>query len=137
MGVGTRVFFFDKDSVRRFPYAKFRRLWEGKTNERLPQYAGKRIKYALVTLGTENRRPIEIINIDFSYVSIDIEGRFDQYEIQEMLMDAMNCLDAPLKKTGRNVIDAASAFAKKRYCDKYLWTPTNDELSEISLLIFD
>ena len=54
MGIGIRLFFFDDNSVKRFSVAKFQRLWNGNVNEKIPQYTGKMIKYAMVIVETEN-----------------------------------------------------------------------------------
>jgi len=75
MGIGIRLFFFDDNSVNRFSVAKFQRLWNGNVNEKIPQYAGKMIKYAMVIVETENRQPIKIIHWECSYIRIDSKGR--------------------------------------------------------------
>ena len=43
MGLGLRVFVFDENDVRKITYAKFQRLLDGHENERLAEYAGKKL----------------------------------------------------------------------------------------------
>ncbi len=138
MGIRVRIFFCAEDSVRSFPYAKFERLWNGDTADRIPEYAGQRIKYALVTVYTEKRQPIEITHIDCSYIVVDDKGKFDQDSIQKSLVDAINCIDLlspSLTKQG-NIIDATLIFNKKRYENKYTWELTPNQFLRINELIF-
>ncbi len=147
MGIGIRLFFFDDNSVKRFSVAKFQRLWNGNVNEKIPQYAGKMIKYAMVIVETENRRPIKIIHWECSYIRIDSKGRFDHNWIEEMRKNAMDCMDPKLlelpdlpefkeKNTAPNIINAAHVFARKKLHNKYRWIPTDTEFSKIIQLIF-
>jgi len=66
MGTGIRIFFVHDDgSLKRFPVARFGRLFQGHPEECLPEYAEKRVRYALVTLDLENRKPVEILGIGY------------------------------------------------------------------------
>ena len=47
MGLGLRIFIInDDDTIRRFPFSRYERLLQGDSKERLPQYAGKKIRFA-------------------------------------------------------------------------------------------
>ena len=79
MGVGTRIFLDnDDDSLKRIPLAKLERLRKGE--EYLPEYAGKRMRYAFVVMDMQNRKPIGIYIIQYSYLSFDSKGRIDAAE---------------------------------------------------------
>ena len=66
MGLGTRIFLVnDEGFLKRFPLAKFERLRKGE--ECLPQYAGQRIPYVFIVLEVQNRKPIGIYKIQYSY----------------------------------------------------------------------
>ena len=75
MGLGVRVFVFEENDIRKISYARFQRLLDGHERERLPEYAGKKIKYALVLIETKNRKPIEVLNIDLGYVYVKHDGK--------------------------------------------------------------
>ena len=74
---------------------------------------------------------------DFGYSEFDDEGRLkvSGYEKQEKLAFKML---APLlsDKTNDRIIDARHKFAKKRYFDKYSWTPTDEIVVGMAEAIF-
>ena len=136
MGLGLRVFVFYENDIRKISYARFQRLLDGHESERLPEYAGKKIKYALAVIKSENRKPIEVLNIDLGYLYVGNDGRLNQKELQQEMADAMNAVSFPGEKQPPNVIDASATFAAKRYRNKYTWSPSQDELSKIYQSIF-
>jgi hypothetical protein len=76
MGIGLRIFVVhDNDSIQRLSLACYERLIRRDPEERLPQYAGKRIRYAMTVLELANRKPVEIIKIQYALLSFDSEGR--------------------------------------------------------------
>jgi hypothetical protein len=83
------------------------------------------MRYALVVLDLVNRRPVEILQIQYSYLSFDLEGRVDPAEQDKesrLAVEAMPPL--PVWQDPGQVIDARHRFAKKRYDAKYRWTAT-------------
>jgi hypothetical protein len=87
MGLGSRIFLVNDDgSLQRLSLARYERLLHRDPKERLPQYAGKRIRYVLVVLEIENRRPTEVILVQYSYLSFDSEGRIDAAEREKRLV---------------------------------------------------
>jgi hypothetical protein len=97
-------------------------------NESLAEYAGKRLRYALVFLERFDRKPVEIIQIQYSYLSFDAEGKIDQSEFEKqprLAMEVIDSLDSK-QKPGR-IIFARQRFAEKRIRDQYHWSP-NPEL---------
>ena len=60
MGLSIRIFIFeDDDTIKRLPLALYERLRKRDPNERLLEYAGKRVRYALIVVDLVNRKPIE------------------------------------------------------------------------------
>jgi hypothetical protein len=138
MGIGTRIFFIDDDdTMHRFPLAKFERLRRGDPKESLPQYAGKRLRYALVVLEMENRRPINIIMVQHSYLYFDFEGRIDTSEREKAATLAVNMVPpSPKERQTGQVINAHHRFAKKEHEHRYSWTPTPEIGESIVAAIF-
>lgn len=84
MGTGLRVFLGNDDSsLKRFPLARFERLFQGHPEERLPEYAGKRVRYALVIVDLVNRKPFEILGIQYPILTFDSEGKIDAAELEK------------------------------------------------------
>jgi len=138
MGTGLRVFLLnDDDSLERLPLAKFERLRRGDRKESLPQYAGKRIRYALVVVEMENRRPVAIIMVQYSYLYFDSKGRIDPVEREKAATLAVNMVP-PSRKEGQigGLINAHHRFAKKHYDRQYTWTPTQEIVESIVTAIF-
>ena len=117
MGLGFRVFFInDDDSLQRISLAKYERLYREDSNEQLPQYAGKRVRCALVVLLLEDRKPQSIAWIDCNRILFYAEGRVDLKEWESHAQLISYFLDFPIKEQDQdNVIDAQSVFARKRY----------------------
>jgi len=135
MGIGIRIFLVnDDDSIRRFPLTRFERLIRRDPEERLRRFAGNRVRCAEVALKLEQRKPIEIVRIQYFIVSFDSEGRIDQTEQEKAWHLTAEMVSSPLIKRGQNhVIDAKHRFAKRRYDYEYRWTPT----AEIEAAIMD
>ena len=70
MGMSLRVFFVnDDDSIDHFALPRYERLLTGDPNERLPQYAGKRVRYILLLVDLLNREPVEILRSYLFYLT--------------------------------------------------------------------
>lgn len=106
-------------------------------DESLPQYAGKRIRTAVAFVEIQGRKPIEILKIDYTYLSVNQKGKIDNDEQEQMMIDAMRMVSFPFDDDlPENVIDSSSTFAQKAFKNKHLWVPTNFELERINQLIF-
>lgn len=126
MGIGLRIFLItEDDSLKRLSVAQFERLRRGELEGRLPEYANKQIRYALVVLETENRKPVAINMIQYAYLFFDSEGRLDATNLEQAARLALDMVPPiPSEINNGRVIDAHHQFAKKRYDDQYKWTPT-------------
>ena len=138
MGLGLRIFIVnDDDSLKRLSVAKFERLRRRDLKESIPQYAGRRVRYALVVLEMENRRPVEIIMTEHSYLYFDSEGRIDTSEREKAATLAVNMVpSSPKERQIGHLINAHHRFAKKHYERRYSWTPTPEIVESIVTAIF-
>ena len=138
MGLSIRVFIVeDDDTIKRLPLARYERLLNRDPDERLSRYAGKQVRYALIVADLFNRRPIDIVEDEFGFLFFDDEGRLKVSELGKEESIAFDML-APLlsDQTNSQVIDARHKFAKKRYFDKFSWTPTDEIVVGIAEAIF-
>ena len=138
MGIGLRIFLVnDDDSLERLAVARYERLLRRDPQERLPQYAGKRVRYALVAYEVENRIPVEILKIEYNYLSLDSEGRIDAAEQKKERRLTVDLFPPvlPEEQPGQ-VIDAKHRFAKKRYDNEYRWTPSQELEAAIVNAVF-
>ncbi len=138
MGIGLRVFLVNEDdSIQRLSLARYERLRRGDPGERLPQYAGRRVRYAMVILEVADRKPLEILRIHYSFLDFDSEGRIDPAEQEREARLAMEMLPPLAKEQERpQVIDARYRFAKKRFDDEYRWASIPEMEAAIVEAIF-
>jgi hypothetical protein len=138
MGLGTRIFIVkEDDSLGRLSLKRYNRLIKGHPDEGLMQFAGKRIRYALIVLEMINRKPVEILMTEYSFLTFDSKGRLDASEREKAARLAMDTLEpiSPEQKSGK-VIDVKHRFAKKRFDDRYLWKPAPEIETAIQRAIF-
>jgi hypothetical protein len=138
MGLSLRIFLInDDDSIQRLALAKYERLIECDRKERLPQYAGKQVRYALAVVELIHREPVEIILIQYSYLKFDSEGRLDPDYVEEEARLSLEVLPPlQMERDLWPVIDARHQFAKKRFNHKYKWSPTPEIEAAIMKKIF-
>jgi hypothetical protein len=138
MGLGTKIFIVkEDDSLERLTLKRYTRLLKRHPDERLMQFAGKRIRYALTVLEMMNRKPIKILMVEYSVLTFDSEGRLDISEREKatrLVIDMLEPIASEKKST--QVIDAKHKFAKKRFDEHYLWKPTPEIKVAIEAAIF-
>jgi hypothetical protein len=138
MGLGTRIFIVkEDDSLQRLSLKRYNLLIKGHSDEGLMQFAGKRIRYALIVLEMINRKPVGILMAEYSFLAFDSKGRLDASEREKAARLSMDMLGpiAPEQKSGK-IINAKHRFAKKKFDDRYLWKPTPEVESMIEAAIF-
>ena len=138
MGTGIRVFFVNEDeTLKRIPLTRYERLLGADPEVRFQEYAGKRVRYALATLEFINRKPVEIVSIQYSILSFDSDGRIDDGELEkEMKLGFKMLQPATADLDSSNVINAKDRFAMKRYHDQYTWTPSSEVERAVVVAIF-
>jgi hypothetical protein len=142
MGISLRLFIVnDDDSLQRIAVAKYERLLDRDPKGRLPQYAGKRMRYALVFVDLKNRRPVEIFRIQYSYLYFDSEGLIEADQIEtetKLAYEAYEAIPSLLpNEHSKPVIDARQKFAKRKFDHLYQWAPTPDIEAAIINEIFE
>jgi len=138
MGTGVRLFFVNDDrTIRRIPWARYERLLKGDSDICFQEYAGRSVRYALVFLELINRKPVEIISIQYSILSLDSEGQIsaEEYE-KEMRLGAQMLVPTESDPSLPNVIDATGRFAIKSFKDRYTWNPSPEIEAAIIEAVF-
>ena len=138
MGISIRVLLVDdEDSLKRLPLTRYERLIRGNPNERLPQYAGKRVRFAEVAIELEERKPVQIIRAVYGILPFDSEGRIDAAEYEkEMRLSAEMMPPILADRPSPKIVDAKHKFAKKRFKDQFRWEPTSQIGKSIVEAIF-
>ena len=140
MGISLRIFIVDDDdTLQRLPLARYDRLLERNSKECMLQYAGKRVRYALVVVNLINRKPVEILRFEYSFLSFDAKGRIDPAESEKearLAFEILPPLPFPFDKPTDNVIEARHLFSKKRFENEYKWTPAPEIEAAIVNAVF-
>jgi hypothetical protein len=138
MGLGIRVFFIkDDDSLKRIPLAQYERLMRGDPGIRFKEYAGQMIRYVLMVLEYENRKPVDVLRAEYSFVKFNPDGKLDHKMLEELKRLGADMLPPVEKDRSKpNLINAQSLFAKKRFQEKYTWEPTPEIQAELAKSIF-
>ncbi len=138
MGVTVWIFFVnDDDSIQRFPLARLERLIERDPEECLPQYAGKRLRYAEVALELEQKKPVSILRLLYLILPLDSEGRVDAAEQEKERRLGVEMIPPILDRASKQVVEARHLFAKKRFDNEYRWTPTPEIEAAIINAVFE
>ena len=126
MGVSVRVFLVDdNDSLQRISMARLDRLLHFDRAANFPQYAGKRMRCAMVFVEVAGRRVLSIRNIDYFLLMFDDEGRINKEEWEKGMSLGMELLPfIPDKEHPKQVINAQHRFAKRRYEHEFKWKPS-------------
>ena len=135
MGIGIRIYMVNDDgTLKRFSLARFERLFRRDEKERLPEYAGQRIRYVFAAVDLVNRKPVNLLWLEFNYLTLDSEGRLDEQELRDRRRTGADMSWFPGDKERQDkVIDAQHLFAQRRYKAKHNWEPT----PEIEEAVFD
>ena len=138
MGLGTRIFIAnDDDTLKRMPMKRYHRLFKRHPEERFLEYAGNRIRYVLVVLELENRKPVEILRVQYSYLAFDQKGRLREDERERAARLSMEMIKtSPPEEESNQVIDARYKFAKKRFSREFRWEPSAELETAIFKAIF-
>jgi hypothetical protein len=125
MGLGMRIFIVNDDgSLERLPVERYNRLLRHGSNERLLQYAGKRVRCAVMVVESNGRIPVEIVKSQYSYILFDPNGRLLMEWDEKEAQLAMDILEPVSADGDKQVVDARHKFARKRYAREYLWQPS-------------
>jgi len=136
MGLGMRIFIVKDDgSLERLPFGRYNRLLQRHPSERLFQYAGKRVRCVVIVLESINRKPVDILKCQYSYLSFDSNGMLKKGGEREVKL-AMDMLEPVIIERAKQVVDARHKFARKRYAREYRWEPSPEIEASIHKVIF-
>jgi hypothetical protein len=136
MGLGMRIFIVkDNGSLERLAFEKYNRLLQRNPSERLFQYAGKRVRCAVIVVESINRKPVEILKCQYSYLSFDSDGMLKRGGEGEVKL-AMDMLEPVIIERAKPVVEARHKFARKLYAREYRWEPSPEIEAWIHKAIF-
>jgi hypothetical protein len=138
MGRVLRYFLVhDDDTIERIAAARFERLTRRDSDERWPEHAGKRLRYALYILDQGSDGP-RLTHAEFGFLVLDAEGRRDRAAFEKSMHDAVDLMGSVLcpPASDSNVI-GSQAFARRRYAVEHKWEPSETIVRAIAEAIVD
>jgi hypothetical protein len=138
MGIAIWIFIVnDDDSIQRFPLTKYERLIVRDPNERLPEYANERVRYIMIGVDLVNRKPVEILRAQFSYLSFDSDGLIDRAKLREEVKLYIDIWPpAPIIRYPWDIVDPKPSLPKERHNENDKWTPTPEIEAALLKAIF-
>ncbi len=139
MTIAARVFFIEaNDAVRRIPLKRFERFYlRSDSDESFPEYAGQRVRYAVIFVELDNRQPTAIRRIDCSILQLNSKGQLDQKEWLRGVRLGMDSIAPPSAQVpASSVVDATYRFSRKRYHHEFRWKPNAEVMKAIEEAIF-
>ena len=127
MSIGVRIMFLDGDRIIRVSQRRFERLVDRDLNEAMPEYAGQRLRCAMVYVQLADRKPVEVVRIDYMVLPLDTEGRVDSDLQSRKMMLAGEMFGFGMTGTAERVVDFGPYLAEKQYRAEYKWKPTENE----------
>lgn len=112
-------------TLERFSQARFSRLYSQDKTESLPEYAGKWLRAAQITVGMKAKRPPVIIQAHYVKYRVQKNGRFNP----ACLWDHLRLGSAQFEKSlgpmfDPEVLHAAPHLEWKKLAARLLWEPT-------------
>jgi hypothetical protein len=135
MGTSIRHILVDQDdTVIRLSNRLFQRLWDNSQANRIPQFAGCRVRWAEAVVELKDRKPVGILRVVFCYLYFDHKGRLDRDKVMKdgALMMEAGVGSIATTKSG-SLIYASSRFAARRRDHEAIWKPS----PELNKAIYD
>jgi hypothetical protein len=138
MGITIWIFIVNNDDwIQRFPLTKYERLIVRDPNERLLEYANKRVQYIMIGVDLVNREPVEILRAQFSYLSFDSDGLIDRAKLREEVKLYIDIWPpAPIIRYPWDIVDPKPSLPKERHNENDKWTPTPEIEAALLKAIF-
>jgi hypothetical protein len=116
MAIGFRYFVVGSDdTVERWAQTRFNRVWDG--SEPLPEFAARRLRYALVVVETHEREVIAIRGVEWNVMEIGPGGKHDRMAAMRDAVAVTSAVNTPYPSP---IADARRRFYNRRVH----WEPT-------------
>ena len=141
MGMGVRAFVFeDHGTIRKVSSKVISDMLMGKSHVAFPEYAGKRIRFAVIFVDMVDRKPKRITRTEFLQVGFDSKGRADGQESTEKMRLAGTVLSGSFSDSSdsNDILESLQPdLAGLKYKDKYRWNPSPSEIRSLKELVFN
>ena len=133
--MGIRILVFHEDGeIRRIPTKNWDKLWNGQSS--MPEFAGRRVRFATVCLELQNRKPHRILRVYYSRIGFDSAGHLDKNELTEHMQIAGAMFEPAFLAKPKDILDELRpSLAKLKNETKYQWKPTAEEAEKLRAIV--
>jgi hypothetical protein len=125
LATGLRIFIVGNDgSIRPFPVARYVALVRRDESGSLPDFAGKRIQAAVVSVALENRQPLAVIGAEYDIWYIDGDGFMSEQHNHELIRAAVESLPVLVALSEDPLAKERARFRRERIKHESRWTPS-------------
>jgi len=131
MSLGTRVMFVDGDRITRVSLRRFDRLFQGDPNEAMPEYAGQRVRCALVYVDLMMRKPVDVARVDYMILVFGADGRLDAAERHRQGALVGEMVGRSVFRVAEPVVEFGPYLAGRQYRAEFKWEPTAQQAEAV------
>ena len=125
MATGLRVFIVGNDgSVRPLPAARYDALVRRDGRGSLPEFAGKRVQAAVVSVDLDHRQPVAVTGVEYDIWYLDKDGLLSELHEHELARAAVESLPVLIALSGDPFAKQRTRFRRERIKREYCWTPS-------------
>jgi hypothetical protein len=125
LATGLRIFIVGNDgSVRPVPVTRYDALVQRDQRGSLPEFAGKRIHAAIVSVQLESRQPVVVIGVEYDIWYMDRDGFISEQRDRELVRAAVESLPVLVALSGDPLAKERARFRRQRIKHEYRWTPS-------------
>lgn len=133
--MALRLFLVHEDSsVDRIALSRFERLvTRNDPNERWPEYAGQRLRYALLSVEQDADADdhLQVVHASYGFITLDAEGRRCKASAEQGMRDAMDLMGGMMSSREQSNVIGERAFRQRRYKVAHTWEPSDEVLGRI------
>lgn len=135
MNLSHRIFLVTADNeIVRLPNNHFEQVLRVHPTERIPEYAGQRMRVAELVIDLQDRKPVDIVRGYYWYLHFDSSGTADHEKFMRhgaVSMEASIDSKAWSGEEPTNIVHASHRFAARRRDHEARWKPSGTLESRI------
>lgn len=125
MATGLRIFIVGNDgSVRPVSVARYDALVRRDQRGALPEFAGKHVQAAIVSVELDHRQPVSVTQVEYDVWYLDKGGLLSERREQELARAAVESLPVLVALSKDPLATQRTRFRRERIKREHRWTPS-------------
>ena len=121
MPFSIRYFWVDeRDGIRRFPVARFHRVFAGE--EPVPEFSGRQIRFVEAAIETEKRKPVSLLRLIYPLVLFNDSGIINKEAQEQETQASVGLLASSWESRAEgNLLRSGGRFEKRQFEARFRW----------------